>query len=132
MVKSEIIKALKEKGASDIEEIKYKRGYLLLKFFYDFDDDETSAARSYSDEEGTYESETEEWYKELYLPYLYDISLDNVEEYIEEIMEEYEVQGQFIAYDVDISNPTFGEFIALFTEEEEEKDIEEVIEELDL
>lgn len=131
MVKSEIIKALKEKGASDIEEIKYKRGFLLLKFFYDFDDDEILAARSYSDEEGTYETETEEWYKELYLPYLYDISLDNVEEYIEEIMEEYEVQGQFVAYDVDIENPTFGEFLALFSEEED-IDIDEVIEELEL
>lgn len=132
MVKNEIIKALKEKGVSDIEEIKYKRGYLLVKFFYDFDDDEISAARSYSNEEGTYESETEEWYKELYLPYLYDISLDNVEEYIEEITEEYEIQGQFVAYDVDINNPTFGEFLALFSEDEEEVDIDEVVEELDL
>lgn len=132
MVKSEIIKALKEKGVSDIEEIKYKRGYLLVKFFYDFDDDEISAARSYSNEEGTYESETEEWFKELYLPYLYDISLDNVEEYIEEITEEYEIQGQFVAYDVDINNPTFGEFLAIFSEDEEEVDIDEVVEELDL
>ncbi len=73
MVKNEIIKALKETVVSDIEEIKYKRGYLLVKFFYDFDDDEISAARTYSNEEGTYESETEEWFKELYLPYLYDI-----------------------------------------------------------
>jgi len=132
MVKSEIIKALKEKGVSDIEEIKYKRGYLLVKFFYDFDDDEISAARTYSNEEGTYESETEEWFKELYLPYLYDISLDNVEEYIEEITEEYEIQGQFVAYDVDINNPTFGEFLAIFSEDEEEVDIDEVVEELDL
>ncbi|ERK29802.1 hypothetical protein [Clostridium intestinale] len=132
MVKNEIIKALKEKGVSDIEEIKYKRGYLLVKFFYDFDDDEISAARSYSNEEGTYESETEEWFKELYLPYLYDISLDNVEEYIEEITEEYEIQGQFVAYDVDINNPTFGEFLAIFSEDEEEVDIDEVVEELDL
>ncbi|MNM77465.1 MULTISPECIES: hypothetical protein [Clostridium] len=132
MVKNEIIKALKEKGVSDIEEIKYKRGYLLVKFFYDFDDDEISAARTYSNEEGTYESETEEWFKELYLPYLYDISLDNVEEYIEEITEEYEIQGQFVAYDVDINNPTFGEFLAIFSEDEEEVDIDEVVEELDL
>ncbi|WP_326513196.1 hypothetical protein [Clostridium intestinale] len=132
MVKNEIIKALKEKGVSDIEEIKYKRGYLLVKFFYDFDDDEISAARTYSNEEGTYESETEEWFKELYLPYLYDISLDNVEEYIEEITEEYEVQGQFVAYDVDINNPTFGEFLAIFSEDEEDVDIDEVVEELDL
>lgn len=132
MVKNEIIKALKEKGVSDIEEIKYKRGYLLVKFFYDFDDDEISAARSYSNEEGTYESETEEWFKELYLPYLYDISLDNVEEYIEEITEEYEIQGQFVAYDVDINNPTFGEFLAIFSEDKEEVDIDEVVEELDL
>ena len=132
MVKSEIIKALKEKGVSDIEEIKYKRGYLLVKFFYDFDDDEISAARTYSNEEGTYESETEEWFKELYLPYLYDISLDNVEEYIEEITEEYEIQGQFVAYDVDINNPTFGEFLAIFSEDEEDVDIDEVVEELDL
>lgn len=132
MVKNEIIKALKEKGVSDIEEIKYKRGYLLVKFFYDFDDDEISAARTYSNEEGTYESETEEWFKELYLPYLYDISLDNVEEYIEEITEEYEIQGQFVAYDVDINNPTFGEFLAIFSEDEEEVDIDEVVEELDI
>ena len=132
MVKNEIIKALKEKGVSDIEEIKYKRGYLLVKCFYDFDDDEIAAARSYSNEEGTYESETEEWFKELYLPYLYDISLDNVEEYIEEITEEYEIQGQFVAYDVDINNPTFGEFLAIFSEDEEEVDIDEVVEELDL
>lgn len=131
MVKGEILKALREKEVSEVEEIKYKKGSFVVKFFYDFDEDEISAARSYSNEEGDYEAESDEWYKELYLPYLCDISLDNVEEYIEEIADEYELQGQVKALDLDISNPTFGAFIAVFSEDEEE-DIEDIIEELDL
>ncbi|MBL4932329.1 MULTISPECIES: hypothetical protein [Clostridium] len=132
MVSSEILKSLKEKDLSDIEEIKYKKGFLLVKFFYDFDKDELAAAKAYADEEETYESESEEWYKELYLPYLYDIALDNVEEIIDEVMEEEEVEGQFLAYDLDINNPTYGEFVALFNDIDEEKDIEEVMDELGL
>ena len=132
MVSSEILKSLKEKDLSDIEEIKYKKGFVLVRFFYDFDKDELSAAKAYADEENTYESESEEWYKELYLPYLYDIALDNVEEVIDEVMEESEVEGQFLAYDVDINNPTYGEFVALFNDINEEKDIEEVMDELGL
>ncbi|MEQ8154778.1 MAG: hypothetical protein ABRQ25_07850 [Clostridiaceae bacterium] len=130
MVKIEILKALDEKGLSNIEEIGYKEGFLLVKFSYDYDQDELAAAKAFSDDEGTYETGSEKWYRELYMPCLYDISLDNVEEIIDEVMEETETEGQFLAYDLDINNPVYSDFIALFSNEENNKDIEEVLEEL--
>ncbi|GFP75032.1 hypothetical protein [Clostridium fungisolvens] len=131
MKKSEIIKFLSENELVDIQEIEYKEG-LVLRFFYDFDSDELSAAKAYSNEESDHEEESEEWYSEFFLPYLSDIALDNVSDVIDEANEEFEVQAQFVSYDIDPSNYNYNEFIAVFFEEDKDLDIDDVMDELGL
>lgn len=46
-----IIKALEEAGLSDVELIKESEGMTLVRFFYDFDEDELGAAQSFADSE---------------------------------------------------------------------------------
>lgn len=46
-----IIKALEEAGLSDVELIKENEGMTLVRFFYDFDEDELNAAQSFADSE---------------------------------------------------------------------------------
>ena len=132
MKTSTIINYLKQNDVEQIEEISYKDNFLILKFSYDFDKDETNAAKAYANEESDYEEESSEWYKEYFIPYLNDIATDNISEIIEEIIEDFEVQGQFVSYDMDINNYAFNQFLAVFTESEEEFDIDEIIDELDL
>ena len=55
---NEIIEILEENDLSNIEELKNEDGVVLVKFFLDFDEDVLSAAKSYANEEGDYESES--------------------------------------------------------------------------
>ena len=64
---SEIIDFLEDNGLCEAEEIKTDDGVTLIKFYYDFDNDEKNAAKSYADEESDFESESDEWFAE-YLP----------------------------------------------------------------
>ena len=92
MKSSEIIAFLEDSGLSDIEEIKKKSNYTVIKFYYDFDKEEISAAKAYSTEESDFEPESDEWYTEYYMPYLKDVAVDNIESIIEEIVDEFELE----------------------------------------
>ena len=132
MKTSEIINYLNKNDIEQIEKIAYKDGFLVLKFYYDFDQEEINASRAYANEESDYEEESSEWYKEYFIPYLNDIATDNIGEIIEEIAEDFELQGQFVSYDMDINNYAFNQFLATFSDSEKEFDIDEIIDELDL
>ena len=95
MKSSEIINYLEDNDLADIEELKQKSNYIIIRFYYDFDKEEISAAKAYSTEESDFEPESDEWYKEYYIPYLRDIAVDNVESIIEEIMEEFEIEAKY-------------------------------------
>jgi len=82
---SEIEDFLGDNGLSEIEEIKNDENYSVIKFYYDFDKDELSAARAYANDESDLESESAEWYTDWYLSYLSDLAKDNVEEIMEEL-----------------------------------------------
>lgn len=132
MKKSEIIKFLIENDLSDVEELKYKEDITVLRFFYDFDKEEIEAAKAYSNEESDYDAESSEWYSEYFIPYLSDIAIDNVNDIVEDTMEEFEAEAQFVSFDIDVNNYQYNEFIAVFYNEGNKVDLDEVMDELGL
>ena len=132
MKKSEVLNFLSESGLSEVEEIKYKSNVLVVKFYHDFDKEELEAAKAYANEESDYDAESKEWLSEYVLPYLNDLATDNVGEMIEEAMEEFDIEGQYAAFDIDLNNYSYNEFIAVFTSQGEEIELDDVMDDLNL
>lgn len=135
MDKNNIVKYLLVSGLSEVEEIEYKdKETLVLRFFYDFDEDELSAAQAYAEEECE-EDENEEKFYDFYVPYLNEIAVDNVSDIVEGLMEEEGLKAQFISYDVETDETNeeepYAEFIAVVTEDKD-VDIEKILDELNL
>ncbi|WP_294371973.1 hypothetical protein [uncultured Clostridium sp.] len=124
---SEIRNFLEDNDLSDVEEIKQEEEYVLIKFYYDFDKEELSAAKSYSNEESDFESESDEWYNEYYIPYLKEIAEDNVESIIEDASEEFEVEGKYKALGSDSGDVGYLKFIAVFSTEMDETEMEDIL-----
>lgn len=129
MDSNKIIEILEENALTEIEELKNEDGIFLVKFFLDFDEDVLRAARSYSNEESDYEEESSEWYKEYFIPYLYEYGNDEVVDIIEEIVEELDVAGEVMAFQMNSTSYEFMQFMALFTDEDQDLTIEEVAKE---
>lgn len=132
MNSKDIIKVLENNGLSDIEEVSYKEGFAVIRFFYDFDEDELKAARAYAKDECEEEEESESWYEDYFLPYLNDLAIDNVGEIMEEIMEEFGAEAQYISYELDSENYEYNEFVAVVVSGDKDLNIEEVLDELDI
>ena len=90
-----------------------------MRFFYDFDRDELAAARPMPMMNVKDEAESEDWYEEYFLPYLNDIAIDNAGEVIEDLIEEFDVEAQYIAYETDIDSYDYCEFIAVIVKKVE-------------
>lgn len=127
MKSSEIINYLEDNDLADIEELKRKSNYVVLKFYYDFDKEEISAAKVYSTEESDFEPESDEWYKEYYLPYLREIAVDNVEAILEEIMEEYEIEAKYKEIGMENGDSGYFKFIGIFSDELTDAEMEDVL-----
>lgn len=134
MDKIGILNYLKENGLGDAEELVYKDDIFVVNFFYDFDEEEAKAARAYSNDESKEEEkeEGEIWYEEFFLPYLNDLAVDNVGEVVEEIMKKFNIDGQYVSYEMDEESHECNEFVAIFHEKGKEINIEKIIEELNL
>lgn len=132
MDKKAIIKVLSENKLNSIEEVPYNEEALVVRFFYEFDNEEIDAAKAYSNDESEDEENGDEWYEEFFLPYLNDLAVDNVGEIIEDIMEKLNIEGQFVSYEMDEEEYSYNEFIAAFFPQGKLKEIEEVLEELEL
>lgn len=129
--KEEIIKYLNENGISDIEELDTKEDLLVLRFFYDFDEDEVKAAEAYADSESG-EDRGDNWYEESYLPYLNDVAVDNVGEILEDASDDFDLEVQFVSYDIEKENIDYCEFIGIIFDKSKDYDLEEVLEKLDI
>ncbi|EKQ53185.1 MULTISPECIES: hypothetical protein [unclassified Clostridium] len=127
MKSSEIINFLEENDLADVEEIKRKGNYVIIKFFYDFDKEELSAAKAYSNEESDFEPESDEWYKEYYIPYLRDIAVDNVEAILEETMEEFELETKYKEFGMENVESGYFKFIAAFSDELTDSEMEDIL-----
>ena len=126
---NQIISILEENQLTEIEELKNEDGILLVRFFFDFDEDVLSAARSYSNDESDYEEESNEWYKEFFIPYLYEYANDEVVDIIEEIVEEVDLAGEVMAFQMNSNSFETMQFMALFTDEDQDITIEDVAKE---
>ncbi|MDF2504405.1 hypothetical protein [Clostridium sp.] len=122
MDKQNIIKFLKQNQIDDIEEIKYKEDIFTTRIYYDFDDSEIEAARAYANDECEDEEEGEVWYGEFFKPYLNDIVIDNVGDLLEDCMKEFDIEIQFITYDID-DQYEYSEVVAIFYDENKNIDI---------
>lgn len=132
MERDDVVKYLLVSELSEVEQIEHKDNEIfVLRFFYDFDEDELSAAQAYAEEECE-DDEDEEKFYDYYVPYLNEIAVDNVSDIIEGLMEEKGLKVQFVSYDVEIDEEdAYTEFIAVVTEDKE-VDIEKVLDELEL
>lgn len=131
MNKEKIIEFLEANSLNDIEEIKYNGNAAVIRFCFDFDEAELEAAKAYANDESEDEEEGEVWYNDFFLPYLNELAIDNVGEIIEDLMEEEDIEAQFVSYEVDMENYDYNEFIAVFYESGTEIDIDEVLAELE-
>lgn len=127
MQESQIIKILNENELSEIEVLKKDDDFVLINFYFDFDKDVVDAAKSYSNEESSLEEYSKDWYKGYYFPYLYDFANDEVLEIIEEIVEELGIEGEMMAIQMTEKTSDYVQFMALFTEEDSNISIEEVV-----
>lgn len=129
MQELEIVKILKENDLSDVEILKNTEEYILVNFYFDFDKDLQDAAKAYANEESKEEEFSAKWYSEYYFPYLYDFANDEVLEVIEEIIESLDLEGEMMAFQMTEKTSDYVQFMALFTEEESNVAIEEVVRE---
>lgn len=160
--KEEIKKFLEENELTDIEVLQENDNMVMMRMFYNFDSDEIAAAENYEasledeieeddyDDEASeketsvlleeeinedleYENEDEDDYEEddMY-QYLSDIAIDHTGEVLEDLKDEFDVDVQYVGYDLDEDTLERYEFIALFFDESQNYDIEEELEKIGL
>lgn len=122
----EIVNILEE-DFSEVEVLKSNDELIFAKFYMDFDDAVLDAARDYANTESDHKEESEAWYSEYYIPYLYDYANDHVLEIVEEVIEEFDISGEFMAFQMDKSRLDFVQFMVMFTEDEGDTSIEELV-----
>lgn len=127
MKSSEIISYLEDNDLADIEEIKQKSDYVIIRFYYDFDKEELSAAKAYATEESDFEPESDEWYNEFYIPYLRDIAIDNVESIMDEIVDELEIESKYKEFGMENGDSGYFKFAAVFSDTLIDTQMEEIL-----
>lgn len=127
MKSSEIISYLEDNDLADVEEIKQKSDYVIIRFYYDFDKEELSAAKAYATEESDFEPESDEWYNEFYIPYLKDIAIDNVESIIDEIVDELEIESKYKEFGVENGDSGYFKFTAVFSDTLTDRQMEDIL-----
>ena len=125
----EIINILKENDLSDVEVLKNEEEYVLVNFYFDFDKDLQDAAKAYANSESNEEEFSNAWYNEYYFPYLYDFANDEVLEVIEQVIETLDVEGEMMAFQMTEKTSDYVQVMALFTEEDSNVVIEDVVRE---
>ena len=147
MFKKEIIiEALEKADLSDIEIIKEEEGMALVRFYYDFDEDELAIDEiqelveeeeaAPEDEEAVEEDlgydEEDEYYDIPKLRYLSEIAIDQVGESLEEIRDDLDIEIQYVGYDLDEEDYGSYEFVALLFDKDKVLNIEDILDELDM
>lgn len=130
--KEAILEYLEKEGLSEVDQIDYKEGILVYNFYYTFDKAEIDAAKDYANESSSEENSEDEWYDEYFIPYLTEIAGDNVKEIVEEICEDNNLEGEFVAYEIDRFGYEQCEFIVVLSKEGTEFDIDTILDDLDL
>lgn len=127
-----ILEYLEDHGFEEIDEIEYNKNIVAYNFFYSFDAPELEAAREYANENYEEANGEESWNEEFFLPYLTEMAADNVKDILEDMCEEFEVEGEFVVYELEQSRPEKCEFTIVVAEDGSEFDIEKIMDELEL
>ena len=112
-----------------MEVLKNEEEYVLVNFYFDFDKDLQDAAKAYANSESNEEEFSNAWYNEYYFPYLYDFANDEVLEVIEQVIETLDVEGEMMAFQMTEKTSDYVQVMALFTEEDSNVVIEDVVRE---
>ena len=99
----DIINILNDNGLSEVEELVAADKYSLINFYFDFDKDVEAAAKAYAN--------------------------DEVLEIVEEIIEDLDVEGEMMAFQMNEKTAGYVQFMVLFNEEGCDVAIEEVVKE---
>jgi hypothetical protein len=136
MNKEIITSFLIQNGLSEIEEINSKDDVFAVRFYYNFDENELAAAKAYADDEcvedDIVDDKLDTWNKEFFIPYLNELAVDNVGDIIEDAIEEFTIDAQFVSYDIDETDYEFNEFVAIFYKKDLDIKIEDVLDNLEL
>jgi hypothetical protein len=127
-----ILKYLEKQGLEEIDEIEYKKEIVAYNFFYAYDKEELEAARDYADENYNEAEGEENWNEEFYLPYLTEMAADNVRDFLDDIMTDFEVDGDFMVYELDRNSHDKCEFTIIIAEKGTKFDIEKIMDKLEL
>lgn len=128
MDSDKILDVLDENGLSDLEIVNEQDNYIVIKFSYDFDDEEKKGAKSYANEESDLEEDSSEWLSDWYLSYLYDVAKDNIQEIVEEICEDFELEGEYRT--IEDENTEFMRTVLVLCQDSSEIDMEEILSEI--
>ena len=127
-----IMEYLKKEGLEEIDEIEYNKEIIVYNFIYAFDKTELEAARDYANENHKEAEGEEKWNEEYYLPYLTDLAADNVSDVLDEILSQFEVDGDFMVYELDRNSHGNCEFIIIIAEKGTKFDAEKIMDKLEL
>jgi|SRR5690554_40170 hypothetical protein len=131
MNKDNILEYLENNGLTDIDIIREEEGLLVATAFYDFDNDEMEAAKAYA--EGQMTDEDDEEASEEYLAnYLVDLAVDNLGEVFEELIDEEGIDAQYLTYEMDHEEPDTIQVAMLFSKGDLDKDLEDILDELEM
>lgn len=146
--KEEILKLMEEAELSDIEILKEEESLTLVRFFYDFDEDELRAAENFAKSESEEEEksaeveetaevdlaydEDEEFFGDDKQKYLSEIAIDHVGEILEDLQDELMMEIQYVGYNLDEGEYDAFEFIAVIFEKGQALNIEDILDELDI
>ena len=124
---SNIVAMLNENDLAEVEVLRDNDDALLVNFYYDFDKDVLDAAKAYADEECGEGEECEDWFSDYYWPYLYDFANDEVLEIIEDISEQEAVAVEMVGFQITEKRSDYVRFMVLFTEEDSNLSIDDVV-----
>lgn len=130
--KKGMLQYLEKEGLEEIDEIEYSDKIMAYNFFYSFDEAEIDAAREYANENYDEAGGEENWNEEYFLPYLAEMAADNVKDILEEMCSEFELDGEFMVYELDNNRYESCEFAIVLGEQGLEFDIEKIMDELEL
>lgn len=146
--KEEILKLMEEAELSDIEILKEEESLTLVRFFYDFDEDELRAAENFAKSESEEEEESaeveetaevdlaydedEEFFGDDKQKYLSEIAIDHVGEILEDLQDELMMEIQYVGYNLEEGEYDAFEFIAVIFEKGQALNIEDILDELDI
>jgi len=127
-----IIEMLEKEGLDEVDQIEYKDNIQVFNFFYTYDSEELEAAKAFANESTDENVSQKEWNEKYFLPFLMEIAADNVKDILGDICEELNLQGEYVAYEIDEDSFEQCEFVIILSEEGTEVNVDEIFEELGL